>query len=261
MKFIPDGRCIYCPNPSDSDEHVVPLGLNGNYVLRMASCSVCRNITSKFEMSLLRGSFLQLRVAHKFKTRRPKKRPTSFPLIIERDGQENEVYVSASQHPMVLNMPLFPIPSLVSGLKSDPVLRPSGGVIFHINQIEHVLSANSVHKVALVEELQYKDFARLLAKVAYGFLIGELGRSRVKGDYLLPIILGDTSSAGMYIGSSDKNLNASESDPPALYQSYRLPERLGGNEVAIVTVRLFPHMLQNPAYIVICDLHELEAII
>ncbi len=261
MKFIPDGRCIYCPNPSDSDEHVVPLGLNGNYVLRMASCSVCRNITSKFEMSLLRGSFSQLRAAHKLKTRRPKKRPTSFPLLIVRDGKETEVYVSASQHPMVLNMPLFPMPNLFSGLQSNPALRPSGGVVFHINKIEDVLSENLVDKFALIEELQYKDFARLLAKVAYGFLIGELGRSRVKGDYLLPIILGDTSLAGLYIGSSDKNLDASEGDPVALYQSYRLPERLGGNEVAVVAVRLFPHMLQNPAYIVICDLHEREAVI
>lgn len=258
MKFAPNGRCIYCQNLSDSDEHVIPLGLNGSYVLRMASCSDCRDMTSKFEMSLLRGSFLQLRAAHQFKTRRPRKRPTSFPLFVNKDGKEAKVYVPASQHPMMLNIPLFPRPNLLSGLKRDPILRPSGGVIFFLNQIEGVLSVNSADSVAVVEELQYIEFARLLAKSAYGFLVGELGRDRVKGRYLLPIIHGDVSSAGLYIGSSDKVLTSSEHDSAVMYQSYRMPEHLGGDEVAVVIIRLLPYMLQNPAYIVICDLNEPE---
>lgn len=256
MKFVPDGRCIYCKRPSDSYEHVIPLGLNGSYVLRMTSCPACRDITSKLERSLLRGSLAQIRVAHKFKTRRPKMQPASFPLLVNKDGMEREVLASAEQHPLVLNMPLFPLPKLVVGNANDVALKPTGCVVYHLNKMDDVLSAHSADSVGVVSELQYKEYARLLAKAAYGFLVGELGAARVKGDYLLPIIFGDLSTAGLYIGSSDKVLTAEENDPAVIYNCFRRAEKSGGGEISIVTIRLLPHMLKSPAYIVICDLNE-----
>jgi hypothetical protein len=72
----------------------------------------------------------------------------------------------------------------------------------------------------------------------------------------LPTIFGDLSSAGLYIGSSDNVLTAEESGPAVRYQSYCLPEHLGGNEIAVVILRLFPYMPKNPAYIAICDLKD-----
>jgi hypothetical protein len=157
---------------------------------------------------------------------------------------------------MVLNLPLFPPPKLLSGDRSTPELRPTGGVVFNLNSIETVLSKHNTDSVTIVERFQYIEFARLLAKATFGFLVGELGRTRVKGSFLLPIIFGDLSSAGLYIGSSDKVLVANPGDPAASYQSYLLPPNLGGGEVAVVIIRLLPHMLENPAYIVVCDLNE-----
>lgn len=255
-KFTPDGYCIYCQNPSDSDEHVIPYGLNGSYVLKSASCTGCRDITSKFERALLRGSFAQLRLGHQFKTRRPKKRPTSFPLLVNKYGRESQVNASPYIHPLAMTLPLFPKPKLLFGDANYAQLRPNGVVVFHLNSIDAVLSAHNADTVAIVQEIQYLDLARLLAKSAYGFLIGELGRSRVRGNYLLPIVFGDMSLAGLYIGSSDRVLTADASDPALSYQSYRLPSTLGGGEIAVVIMRLFPHMRDNPAYIVVCDLNE-----
>ncbi|OOG49215.1 hypothetical protein B0E50_07455 [Rhodanobacter sp. C01] len=87
-------------------------------------------------------------------------------------------------------------------------------------------------------------------------MVGELGIHRVKGSYLLPIIFGDMSSAGLYIGSFDEMAITDTGDPALSYQSYRLPSSLGGGEIAVIIMRLLPHMKENPAYIVLCDLHE-----
>ncbi|WP_217317800.1 hypothetical protein [Rhodanobacter sp. C03] len=163
---------------------------------------------------------------------------------------------SPDAHPLVLSLPLFPKPKLLFGDASDPQLRPTRVVAFNLNSIDAVVSAHNADTVAIVQKLQYVELARLLAKAAYGFLVGELGRDRVRGSYLLPIIFGDMSSAGLYIGSCDKMAIADEDDPALSYQSWRLPPNLGGGEIAVVIMRLLPHMKENPAYIVLCDLHE-----
>lgn len=66
------GQCIYCGTSQGklSDEHLVPYGLNGPWVLRQASCAVCANSTSRFEMDVLRGLFPSARAAFGMKTRR-----------------------------------------------------------------------------------------------------------------------------------------------------------------------------------------------
>jgi hypothetical protein len=138
-------------------------------------------------------------------------------------------------------------------------LIPSGGAVLHLNAIEDVLSAHGADRVATEERFQHVELARLLAKAAYGFLIGELGRARVKGSYLLPIIFGDVSAAGLYIGSSDKVLNFKPSDPAFKFTSYRFPLDRGGHEIAVAIIRLLPHLATGPAYVVVCDLNEVNS--
>jgi len=52
-------RCIYCGS-SDSlqKEHVIPLALQGHFVLDHASCRRCAVITGRMEQEMLRGWFL-----------------------------------------------------------------------------------------------------------------------------------------------------------------------------------------------------------
>jgi hypothetical protein len=58
-------RCIYCA-ASDlplQDEHIIPLCLNGQWMLRNASCERCAAITSALERSVCRDSLLKERAA------------------------------------------------------------------------------------------------------------------------------------------------------------------------------------------------------
>ena len=53
--FAPCGRCVYCGAITElSDEHIVPFGLGGRWVLPKASCSVCSVKTSRIERTCLR---------------------------------------------------------------------------------------------------------------------------------------------------------------------------------------------------------------
>jgi hypothetical protein len=82
------GQCIYCGTSEGklSDEHIIPYGLNGDFVLRKASCAACATITSRFERDVLRNLFPAARAALGYKTRR--KHPETFPAKIRRDGKE-----------------------------------------------------------------------------------------------------------------------------------------------------------------------------
>jgi len=85
------GKCICYGTTAEplQDEHVVPYGLNGPWILREASCPKCAAITSAFEGSVLRGFLREIRSALGFKTRRKKQQPKTFSLSVTR-GEEEE---------------------------------------------------------------------------------------------------------------------------------------------------------------------------
>src|SRR6266498_321432 len=78
--------CIYCGAQSGlQDEHIIPFGLGGSFVLRKGSCSKCAVRTSQFERAVLRDAFLPARSALNIRTRKPHKRPAAQPVIIGKD--------------------------------------------------------------------------------------------------------------------------------------------------------------------------------
>ena len=70
MVSTPYGTCIYCgvANPS-TDEHVVPYALNGDLILKRASCTSCAAITSKFEQDIVRDLLGAVRLYRDMKSR------------------------------------------------------------------------------------------------------------------------------------------------------------------------------------------------
>src|SRR3954470_16951768 len=98
------GQCIYCGTTEAklSDEHIVPLGLNGMFVLPKASCASCATATSKVERIVLRDVFLHLRTVAGLNTRRPKRRPTHFPLKYNAGSGEQVITLPADEFPVSL---------------------------------------------------------------------------------------------------------------------------------------------------------------
>jgi hypothetical protein len=86
------GKCIYCGSTTNlSDEHVVPRGLGGEWVLKKASCQKCAGIISRFETDIIKDFFSLLRIKLDLPTRRKKQRPKSFDFLITHGDKEEVV--------------------------------------------------------------------------------------------------------------------------------------------------------------------------
>ena len=100
------GRCIYCLATVDlGNEHIVPYGLNGPWILRDASCRRCATITSAFELTVQRKTLRLARAALHMRTRRRGVRPTTFSLLIERDGQSETQMVPIEKYLSAMLLP------------------------------------------------------------------------------------------------------------------------------------------------------------
>ena len=112
----PVGLCIYCGKTEGlTEEHVVPFALGGNLILPNASCTKCNNITSAFELRVLRGFMGDARVAGEFPTRHPKDRPTTIQIGIKRKGGFEPVSIPASEALGVIQLPKFQRAAFLAG--------------------------------------------------------------------------------------------------------------------------------------------------
>ena len=115
-KYDPVGRCIYCGSDGGSegltDEHIVPLSLGGDAVLRKASCRRCATITSQTELYLGRSIFHELR-SHVGAPSRRRTLPTSLSANISVGDQEITREFLAADQPFALMLPIWDWPGIM----------------------------------------------------------------------------------------------------------------------------------------------------
>jgi len=227
------GRCIYCPNPSDSDEHIVPRNLGGMLTLPDASCADCRDITGALEGKVADSIYRPARRQLGF-PRRHKKVPQP-PMTAEVDGVET--ILEDKDFPGILVAFKFPAPSILKlgppatemiAAGIDARILPEFGD--RLNRIRG--GANQVR--FSTKSMDTVLFCRLLAKIAHCYAVAELGVDGFK-PYLLDIIRDpDARFIGEYVGDAMAVDNRGE-DLHEVYQEdfYRKSKHV------VVCVRLF----------------------
>ena len=158
VRYAPVGFCIYCflADVELTDEHIIPLGLNGNHILPASSCKRCAGITSKIEREMLRGEMAQVRAAFAFKTRRPKKVPRSFPLIITRNGLEEIIDAPIGDHLILLPLPIYPAPGFLKPYDFSKGIRRDGVQILRFgSEPEKLLKKYRAEKVGVEIRIEY----------------------------------------------------------------------------------------------------------
>lgn len=121
------GQCIYCGSREElTDEHIIPFGLGGRWVLGKASCPSCSRTTAGFEQEVLRGMLGGLRAALKIRTRRRAQRPTKSTLGLERAGSVEFVEVPIEQAVQLLVLPVYPPPGFFRQGRTDEDLMATG---------------------------------------------------------------------------------------------------------------------------------------
>jgi len=241
------GECIYCGRRGEalSDEHVIPFGLGGNWVLREASCSVHRDLTSGFEADALNKAWAAARAALGIRTRRKGRRKEGFDVKLEVGTGVKVVRVPAELHPAPLAWPIYAPPGGTPARAKIP-----GNPVVRIRTTMRRAAANRLgleHGASAVRVV-YPDplkFARFLGKVGYCVAVACNGLATTRNAPLLAAVLSDGPEIFKFVGNDDSQGQFTVSDEQEV--------AMGSNELGrVVYVRLIP-ALQAQEYIVRID--------
>ena len=250
-KYKPVGRCIYCGdiNSQLTDEHIIPYGLNGTLVLPKSSCLDCNKITSRIENNVLRGQLRDVRAALNFKTRRPKERPKTFRLGIVRFGVEKQREVPYEDHVIYFPMPIFGLPGFITR-QPDKALKMHSVQTIYLGDRERVLQKYKAESISHLMRIDAFDFARMIAKIAYCYLVAEKGIDYLNKPNILSLIHGDGTHAGTWVGSSNEIVTADSAEFCLRYETYIDFSTGEPQGYALVYVKLFAN-ISSPIYLVL----------
>lgn len=177
-------------------------------------------------------------------TRRPEKRSLSIPLVLESDGFQRTIHVSPTEFPLYLPTPVFPLPSILTGMPLD--LRLSNQLNFtHIAgpSFEEVSLIHGVDFVGARLTFSPEQFARTLAKIAFSAAIYVLGIAPFTNTPIRRVILGEDPCIGRWVGSwTGEPMNETKG-------LHSMQVRANGSEIHVI-LRLFAQF-SAPEYLVV----------
>lgn len=188
-------KCIYCDASGVklSDEHIIPHSLGGTWVIPKASCPECAKITSKFERSISRRTYLSLRTKAGYPTYHPKSRPASFEIVIVKaDGTRHKTEVPSAKYPTIYPALQLPPPGILSGAKLSEK-NPEMSISIYGDPSElKALTANypDATRFEYSNSLSWRDLSLTLAKIAHSFMVGYFGTPAGYTPLLPQLILG-----------------------------------------------------------------------
>lgn len=247
--YPPVGHCIYCGSEESlTKEHILPFGLSGTATLPRSSCRACAAITGESEQILLRGSFWPVRVYRDLKSRtKHKDAPKEYPVTAVFGAREEELVIAVDRLPILLHFPLFCPPR-------NLVNKPSGSGI-QVFGLATVLFGRSPEDLArelgatelrICQEERPAIFARVIAKIAYGFAYAEGAIHDLDGrSPVLESILGKQDNVGDWVGMIDKPF---EVHPDTLHRIELHHDKKRG--LLLAEVQLFADS-QTPTYLVV----------
>lgn len=202
------GKCIYCKR-SDvplSEEHIIPYGLNGNQVLLEASCVECSKITSAFEGDVLGRAFILPRLGFNMRSRHGKNKNKKITVSLEQDNNVSFIEIPAEDCPILFMMPIFKPPEILDNRPHQPGIQGAGS--FYSAEIrgvpkEKLREKYGPGKIAVNISYNPNSFARMLAKIAYGFAVAHFGIDDIEDLGILSAIKAETDDIGRWVGNVD----------------------------------------------------------
>lgn len=252
--YPPVGQCIYCGTTTlpagvkrFGDEHVIPLALGGNLILREAACGKCEGIINEdVETPVLLKEWVYLRIKCNFPTRgKSKKRPTHVTLR-SRDGAALSIPIQDYSTPVPAYK--FIAPRILSGVpRTDDNKHWTMDILTdHESELQMRSKYPQWDGVHTLVPQPYR-FARLLAKIAYCRAVAEYGIDGFT-PLALDVILGRSDDYFLTVGGSLESQPAVPGgdhvlDLSLLFRSPRIAH-------LIVDVRLFSQIV-SPTYRVV----------
>jgi HNH endonuclease len=202
------GRCVFCraelPPDALTDEHIIPLSLNGSLVIRKGTCEPCRKRSNeKYEWAALDNDLLAPRrlLALRRRRGRNKKAPTALPSVtlgdatMDRDAKF-EVELTTEQYPNYFSLILFPPAGLLVGIDRGSEIKELRLQIFDLGN-----RSGRVTNVTKREPYINGPFALMLSKMAYCFAVAELGLDGFDGDKIRDLLAGRRDDVYNFVGA------------------------------------------------------------
>jgi hypothetical protein len=98
-------------------------------------------------------------------------------------------------------LPVYGMPGFLRGDEVQEGIRVEGVYVGSIKRTpEDVVADLGVDRVVLECKYPVIEFAQLIAKIGYGYAVGELGLQQIKNPLVLPAIRGLTQDVGHWVG-------------------------------------------------------------
>ena len=209
----PFGYCIYCGSTTElSREHVIPLALNGELVLPKASCNKCADITQSFETPVLKGMFADVRYLLNLRSRSKHADARKVaPITVVRGGEKETLQLPIEDYPILMFVPTFSPPRYFTGESGVGISINGRHAISYGPRPDEVLKKLGATEITLESSNIFPvAFARMLAKIAFGFAVSEGKLHLVRSTKeIVDSILGNANDIGRWVGTI--------TDPPQCY--------------------------------------------
>lgn len=246
-RYRPVGKCIYCGTKDNlTREHVVPFGLSGNLVLPDSSCLPCATTTGAFELKVLRGSMRPVRLIRRLRSRRKHSgMANDATLDIVKAGNRESVRLPLDQYPILLPLPIFGPPRLLSGEAGSDITMKGTATILYGPRPEEVALKLNAEQIAISPNFDEPvAFARMIAKIAFSFAWAEGAFTKYPAPFpIAKSILGESNDIGQWVGTVDGPIEKY----PGLLHRLSLQEEHG---FLIAFVQLFSDS-ETPTYVVL----------
>lgn len=203
QKYFKIDKCIYCGGEGQTDEHVIPLALSGTMVLNKASCEDCRDITSRCELNPLKDNWSEARAALDYPSRRRNFSKETYPIeVILKNGQEKTLYLNKEETFGLANFLEYLPPVFLS-----PRDYKKGVDIYATTLISFNPRYEEVIKKYDIKSIQYTvnykkggNFEKMVAKIAYCFVVAIWGIECFEEVFVLPALLNKKDDIGFWMG-------------------------------------------------------------
>ena len=183
--YGPIGHCIYCgaEGVALEREHVIPFSLNGQLVLREASCVCCRDEIKTYESDVLNWTYLQARTFLGLQVYNPRYRAKDLRL-----GAFRETVPLVGEDFRWQPLPVEDHPATVMGIQfAEPGIlssraRTTDFQVIGINA--HLLNGPPPSRIEATGEraanfvrFAPQNISKFMAKIAHGAAVAELGEA------------------------------------------------------------------------------------
>jgi hypothetical protein len=251
MKYSPVGACIYCGSTEGKlgEEHIIPFSLNGALVLPLASCKKCEKETHTYEFTVARRIFGHFRIRYGVQTRRKKKRPKFIEIgTIDELGRRGSAQIPYAECPVTLILYKFEECEYLKGnSEHQSKFNWVPITIFSKAELDKLIEEYGWDRTVQFKTVP-NEFARMIGKIAYSFMVAELGLSGfTPHKQLIDVILNRSDNISYLIGG---DWDIPPADPSGHHHLQWIADVKEGYADVIVELRLFP-AFETPVYRVV----------